>query len=120
MVSCNGATLATAGTAIAVALANGLSTDETNILGALFTVIGDQLSLIAATEAAGDSDSKGKTADTELAADSGKENTAGTALLSDAGSGGENTAGKAFFPDTGPGKKNTAGKAHLPDTVRKF
>lgn len=97
---CDGATLATTGTAIAVALAKGLSTDETNILGALFTVIGDQLTLIATTESACQGDSAGKTSDSKQT--------------------GENTAGKAFIPDTGPGKKNAADKAVLPDAVRKF
>ncbi|HEX3039124.1 MAG TPA: hypothetical protein VHP54_02360 [Caproiciproducens sp.] len=56
MNKCCGEKLAAFGTAIAIQIANGLNADETNILGALFTVIGDQLSLIAAAEASGNSD----------------------------------------------------------------
>ena len=55
MNKCCGAKLAAAGTAIAIQIAIGLSTDDINILGALFNVIGDQLALIAAAEVSGQS-----------------------------------------------------------------
>ena len=58
MNKCCGEKLAAIGTAVAIQIANGLSADDTNILGALFNVIGDQLSLIAAAEASGGSDNK--------------------------------------------------------------
>jgi len=47
---CCGEKLAAIGTAIAIQIARGISASDANILGALFNVIGDQLSLIAATE----------------------------------------------------------------------
>ncbi len=50
MSQCYGQKLAALGTAIAIQIANGVSADEANILGALFNVIGDQLALIAASE----------------------------------------------------------------------
>jgi hypothetical protein len=55
MKKCCGEGLAAFGTAIAMQIASGLTADETNILGALFSVIGDQLSLISAAEAFGNS-----------------------------------------------------------------
>jgi hypothetical protein len=58
MNKCCGEKLAAIGTAVAIQIANGLSADDTNVLGALFNVIGDQLSLIAAAEASGGSDNK--------------------------------------------------------------
>lgn len=61
MTKCDGEKLAALGTAIAVSLANGITADEANILGALFNVIGDQLALIAATEASGGDNKSAKT-----------------------------------------------------------
>ena len=58
MNKCCGEKLAAIGTAIAIQIANGLSADDTNVLGALFNVIGDQLALIAAAEASGGTGNK--------------------------------------------------------------
>ena len=55
---CCGEKLAVLGTAIAMQIARGISASDTNILGALFNVIGDQLSLIAATEVDDESSTK--------------------------------------------------------------
>lgn len=56
MNKCCGEKLAAFGTAIAIQIASGLNADEISILGALFSVIGDQLSLISAAEAIGNAE----------------------------------------------------------------
>jgi hypothetical protein len=58
MNNCRGEKLAVLGTAIAVQIASGISSDDATILGALFNVIGDQLTLIAAAAANNTTDSK--------------------------------------------------------------
>lgn len=55
----DGSALAVAATAIAISIADRVSADEANVLAAFFTVIGDQLALIAATEVSGDDPAKG-------------------------------------------------------------
>ena len=55
---CYGEKLAALGTALAIQIANGISADDANVLGALFNVIGDQLALIAATKANDDNCNK--------------------------------------------------------------
>lgn len=54
MDKCCGEKLITVGTAIAFQLANSMNPDDTAILGELFTVIGDQLALLAITKANAD------------------------------------------------------------------
>ncbi|HHV32050.1 MAG: hypothetical protein E7518_03945 [Ruminococcaceae bacterium] len=51
--NCNGVSLSVVGTAIAIAIAEKVTTDEANLLGALFNVIGDQLTLIATANTSG-------------------------------------------------------------------
>lgn len=65
MKRCLGETLAALGTAIALQIASGISADDANILGSLFNVIGDQLTLIAATMSSGDSGNNNSSKDNE-------------------------------------------------------
>lgn len=50
--NCYGKNLAVLATAIAIEISQGMSATGMNILGALFTVVGDQLALLAATKQA--------------------------------------------------------------------
>lgn len=56
--NCYGKSLAVIGTAVALQLSENLNATQMNILGTLFNVIGDQLSLLAATAEAGGSDTE--------------------------------------------------------------
>lgn len=76
MNSCSGETLAVLGTAIAIQISSGINADEMNILGALFNVIGDQLSLIAATKVSDDSGSNKKENKSSDDSDSNKKQNA--------------------------------------------
>ena len=49
---CGGENLVVLAAAFALAISEGMSADEMNILGALFNTIGDQLSLMAAAQQA--------------------------------------------------------------------
>ena len=59
--NCSGENLAVLATAFALRISQGMSADEMNVLGALFEVVGDQLSLMAAARqaCAPDGDSSG-------------------------------------------------------------
>lgn len=50
--NCYGNNLVVFAAAFALKISQGMSADEMNILGALFNVVGDQLSLLAATKQA--------------------------------------------------------------------